>query len=145
MRRFRSAAALSVQEWAVVIEAFVLTPLAAVAVRSLRLDRVVELVARGRVRETDADGLSPLRTAQLVDRVASCLFARCLVKAVVLHGVLRRRGVDSVVVLGLATGASTPSAHAWLEHGGRVLLGAGVVPHAPLCRFGAGSRTGAAT
>jgi hypothetical protein len=73
------------------------------------------------------------------------MFAHCLVKAVVLHWVLRRRGVDSAVVLGVAAGASTPSAHAWLEHGGRVLLGAGVVPHAPLCRFGAGSRTGAAT
>jgi Transglutaminase-like superfamily len=145
MRRLRSAAALSAQEWAVVIEAFVLTPLAAVAIRSLRLDRVVGLFARGRVRAADVDGPSPLRTAALVDHVASCMFARCLVKAVVLHGVLRRRGVDSAVVLGLATGASTLGAHAWLEHGGRVLLGAGIVPHSPLCRFGAGSRTGAAT
>jgi hypothetical protein len=145
MRRLRSAAALSPQEWVVVLEAFVLTPLAAVAVRSLRLDRVVVLFARGRVRRADVDASDPLRTAALVDSVASCLFARCLVKAVVLHGVLRRRGVDSAVVLGFATGASTPSAHAWLEHGGRVLLGAGLVAHAPLCRFGADSRSETAT
>jgi len=150
--------ALTRQEWRVLLEAAALTPVAAAAVRGLPLPKAVDLVliVAGCRRPQQAVGAgTPLpsldRLAALVEWSASRLGAQCLVQALVLQAVLRRRGVRSDVVLGAAPGgpaqgraASGLLAHAWVEHEGAVLMGAAAVPavtYAPLCRL-SGDRTG---
>lgn len=60
-------------------------------------------------------------------RVASRFFPRsdtCLVHAIVAQRLLRSRGIDSVVQIGVARGADAKfEAHAWVEMGGRVVIG----------------------
>ena len=147
--------ALTRPEWRVLLEAAALTPLAAAAVRGLPLPKAVDLVLTvagcRRRRQAVAAGTSlPSldRLATLVEWSASRLRAQCLVQALVLQAVLRRRGVCADVVLGAASGgpaqdraASGLLAHAWVEHDGAVLMGAAAVPYVPLCRL-SGDRTG---
>ena len=150
--------ALTGREWRVLIETAALTPVAAVAVRGLPLPKAVELVlacARCRRPSRPVGGgptaLSADRMATLVGWGASRLGAQCLVQAIVLQAVLRRRGVRSDVVLGVAPGGPIPAgapirlrAHAWVEHDGAVLMGAVAVPYEPLCRLsGDSARAGA--
>ena len=54
--------------------------------------------------------------------------ATCLARALAAHGMLARRGLASCISIGVAAGKSQDKengivAHAWLETGGRILLG----------------------
>ena len=49
---------------------------------------------------------------------------RCLVRSLVLLGLLARRGMATTLVIGVRTRPDF-SAHAWIEHGGAALLPAG--------------------
>ncbi len=140
---------LTRQEWRVVLEAAALTPLAAVAVRLVPLPSaaafVLTVAGCRRLRPAaDAGAESPSldRLAVLVEWIASRCRAQCLVRAVVLQAVLRRRGVRSDVVLGAAAGGPVPDraaggllAHAWVEHNGLVFMGAAAVRYVPLFRL----------
>ena len=74
-------------------------------------------------------GLSPDRIAWAVDRVSDRLGnATCLVRALAAHAILGRHGFSSCVRIGVAAGerrekGSGLIAHAWIELGGRILLG----------------------
>ena len=50
--------------------------------------------------------------------------SRCLVRSLVLIGLLTRRGIPTSLVIGVRAGP-TFGAHAWVEHGQRPLLPAG--------------------
>ena len=50
--------------------------------------------------------------------------SRCLVRSLVLSGLLARRGVSSTVVIGVQTDPKF-QAHAWVEHRGHALLPTG--------------------
>jgi hypothetical protein len=50
--------------------------------------------------------------------------SRCLVQALVLTGLLARRGIEGTLVIGVTPGARF-EAHAWVEHGGVPLLPTG--------------------
>ena len=66
----------------------------------------------------------------------------CLEQALVLVWILRRGGVPAVLRIGVARGADTLEAHAWVEHEGRTLLGAAAAArYAPL--VGMAARRGA--
>ena len=70
--------------------------------------------------------MNPDRAAYLVE-VASQLQLRkptCLHKALVLYGLLRRKGVEVDLVIGAKKAADALAAHAWLEHQGHIILGA---------------------
>ena len=141
---------LTRHEWRVVLEAAALTPVAAAAVRGLPLPKAVGLLRRvARVRRASRPigsgvaSLTPDRVATLVEWVGSVLSARCLVRALVLHAVLSRRGEPSEVVVGAAPDGPAPGvrgggllAHAWVEHQGTVLMGAAAVPYVAVCRLG---------
>jgi len=48
---------------------------------------------------------------------------RCLVRSLVVSGVLARRGIPAQLVLGVRPDRAEPfTAHAWVEHGGEVVL-----------------------
>ena len=73
--------------------------------------------------------LSPERIAWAVDRVSDRVGnATCLVRALAAHGMLGRHGFSSCVRIGVVAGerrekGSSLVAHAWIELGGRILLG----------------------
>ena len=85
-----------------------------------------ESQARTRSQET---GLSPERIAWAVDRAGDRVGnATCLVRALAAHGLLGRHGFSSCVRIGVVAGerrekGSDLIAHAWIEMGGRILLG----------------------
>jgi len=86
---------------------------------------------------------TPDRIAWAVDVAGSCLGnPTCLARALAGHRMLARRGFSSRVSIGVAAGAKTPHggsliAHAWLEIGGRILLGGpDVGQYTPLLTWG---------
>ncbi len=115
-------------------------------IRSLR-SGVDVLVTVARVRGgLSFGGLKSVRAAMLPDAVASSLdfwaarrvgkaiglvsylvpFASCLTQAQACQIVLARRGIQSVMFLGVrASGTSGLKAHAWLTVNGRLITGAG--------------------
>ena len=74
-------------------------------------------------------GLSPERIAWAVDRVSDRVGnATCLVRALAAHAMLVRHGFSPCVSIGVVAGerrakGSDLIAHAWIELGGRILLG----------------------
>ncbi|MGV3633975.1 MAG: lasso peptide biosynthesis B2 protein [Pseudorhodoplanes sp.] len=63
--------------------------------------------------------------------------AQCLPRALAAHAMLRRRGIASKLCLGVARDGRDITAHAWIETGGRVLVGGEDQQRfAPLAAFG---------
>ncbi|MEP6491758.1 MAG: lasso peptide biosynthesis B2 protein [bacterium] len=74
--------------------------------------------------------VDPARIARRVG-LASAVIPRstCLVRALVAEQLLAEAGLESVLRLGVAnTSGAGLSAHAWIEHGGRVLVGGDISP-----------------
>jgi hypothetical protein len=65
-----------------------------------------------------------------IDRVAAkpLFAAKCLPRALAAHHMLRRRGVLSRVCLGVRRNGETLEAHAWLELGQTIIVGAAEAP-----------------
>lgn len=90
---------------------------------------------------TDYDQLERAPVAELsraVDRTLKlgARRPRCLVSALVLFRLLRRRGEDAGLVIGLPERAPNHAAHAWVEIAGRDIGPApGRNDHAELARF----------
>jgi hypothetical protein len=63
------------------------------------------------------------RLGQAVIRTLACVpfDSRCLARSLVLTSMLSRRGIDSVLIIGVKVEPAF-SAHAWVESGGRPLL-----------------------
>lgn len=88
-----------------------------------------EVVKRFREAPRSAPSSNPaaaFRLAWAVERVLGSLPAdsRCLVRSVVLVGLLARRSVPSTLVIGVRPGEPF-AAHAWVEADGRPLLPSG--------------------
>ena len=86
---------------------------------------------------------APDRVAWAVDRAAGVLGnAACLARALAGHSMLARRGFASRISIGVTAGeaqqnSSSLIAHAWLEAGGRILLGGpDVGRYSPLFTWG---------
>lgn len=131
MDRLRKVCRLTRSEWAVVSYAILLLPLAAVAVRCLRLDRAARLVA---VAPGPACAPGRARAAALIDGVGRAIGASCLTRSVVLHALLVRQGGRPVIVIGAARVGGRLRAHAWVEHLGRSVGPTGADGCTPLCR-----------
>jgi Transglutaminase-like superfamily len=80
----------------------------------------------GRSSDADTTHLSGLRLGRAVSRTLRLLptDSRCLVRSLVLTGLLARRGVASTLVIGVRP-APEFAAHAWVEHTGSALLDPG--------------------
>lgn len=103
--------------------------------RAYRLMRVTSLpVALERLRSHPAPGRSrgdagERATALRVSRAARKTLERlptdrrCLVRSLVVSGLLARRGIDAQLVLGVRPDGSQPFvAHAWVEHDGEPVM-----------------------
>jgi len=129
--------------WFVRIEAALLLTLVAVAVRVLPyqtvrrwLDRYVRTGAPRTVRvkantastvRLKADTTYARQIAGTVSAVARRLGTKCLPNALAADAMLRRRGYESHMRLGVrppASAAHPLESHAWVEHDGIVVLGA---------------------
>ena len=100
----------------------VLLPAVQVSLRSRGFKRTAgALGARSQRRATSADPCRARPAAEAVGLVAgrSVIGARCLGRSLVLWFLLRRRGIDAVLVIGadMPRGGELP-AHAWVEVAG---------------------------
>ena len=100
--------------------------IAALYVRARRaLGRADLPTALAAMRQGDGRAVScePERLARAVSRTLPLLpgETRCLMRSLVLTGLLARRGIEGVVVIGVRP-AGPFGAHAWVELGGRPLL-----------------------
>ncbi len=105
-------------------------------VRRRGVPATVEVLRNGVQDQHDADVARSigLRLAHIVERSLRPLptDTRCLMRSLVLTGLLARRGVRSEIGIGAEPG-ETFQAHAWVEHGGRAL--APTLGYAPLVRM----------
>lgn len=116
--------------------AFVSLQIVALAVRAAGLRRVArrQLTASGGVRVDEARAVV---IARAVHRAARVCRPSCLTRALTIGRLLSREGLEARLTIGVSPAPF--AAHAWLEHGTRVL--AGDAPgrgYAPLCRIDAG-------
>lgn len=97
-----------------------------------------------RPAQSGAPQPAALELARAVNRGAARLpfETKCLPRAMALHAMLRRRGLPSVLVIGVldrSLRGSIEDLHAWIESGEAVIIGAIDQPFHPLARFGAGN------
>lgn len=107
----------------------------AVALRRAPLSRVASVAPRA----PRLDGIEPERLGRIVNRALRLRsrMPRCLLRALVLHRLLRRRGVPAHLVIGLPHAPEEHAAHAWVEVEGRdVGPPPGRADHRELARYG---------
>jgi len=104
----------------------------AIAAARVRLALLPFRAGKGYLRSRkagSAEAWIPDRIAWAVDVASRNLGnATCLARALAAHGMLASRGFSSCVSIGVAAGEESGPrkgliAHAWLEFGGRILLG----------------------
>jgi hypothetical protein len=124
-RKLRKAWSLPAREWMLLTEAAVCFPAVELALRLMPLRRLLTLCERGSRPDASPISVSPERASRLVEAVARvCPFrATCLKRALVLYALLTRRGLSARLLLGTAKENGNFRAHAWVEHGGKVVLG----------------------
>ncbi len=115
--------ALPGRERVLALEAVVLLPLVELSLRRSGYDRTsrrLARLARNGSRQGPADDLVPA-SVKMVALSASRtpVPAKCLARSLTIWALLRRRGVDSEVVIGVRAGGEPLDAHAWVEVDGR--------------------------
>jgi hypothetical protein len=88
--------------------------------------RLLNLVARSNAASADAPAVSANRIAWAVRVVSPHVLGirPCLTQALAVQTFLRRRGSSARIHLGVARGDRGQfEAHAWVEHGGKVVIG----------------------
>ncbi len=95
-------------------------------VRRLRDGQSVMQPASPESAPGQAEYESALRLGRAASRTLRLLptDGRCLMRSLVLTGLLARRGISSTLIIGVRPEPEF-SAHAWVEHGGRPLLPSG--------------------
>jgi hypothetical protein len=131
--KLRKAFALSALDWILIVQATLWFAVVAVGLRLLQLRTVLAILhgekrsdRNSRSHSTGIASGNPQRAAYCVE-LASRLYPlrpTCLQKALVLYALLARRGFDVRVLIGAARDGIRLDAHAWLEHQGRIILGA---------------------
>ena len=83
----------------------------------------------GEEGDVAATRLAGVRLGRAVTRTLRLVPAdsRCLMRSLVLTGLLARRGIESSLVIGVRPEGEF-GAHAWVEHDGRPLLPSGATP-----------------
>lgn len=130
-----NVARLPAAERALLLRACVLLPAVAVGLRLLPLKTLLRLLDRPRRPHAT---ISPERAAALVEAAAARqpLRPTCLVNALALHTLLRHLGIDADLVIGATPATGGVEAHAWVEHRGSPLPGAGQPEtYSPLLRW----------
>jgi len=132
VHRWRKAFELSFSEWLLILRAALWLGLIEIGLRVLRFNTLIEKLDQQ--RPPDKALVVPPRSAE---RFAYCvelasrlypLEPTCLKKGLVLFALLTRKGLHVQLWIGAAKSNTEPGApidyHAWLEHEGKVILGA---------------------
>ena len=139
-RKLHRAWALPWTEWLFLIQAAILLPAVVLGLKLLPFKTLLALLQRRGTVVCDAWGkgiVNPDRAAYLIDMVSRyhVLKPTCLQKALILYGLLRRKGVEVELMIGVTKIKGALEAHAWLEYHQRVILGGPVERYAPLHGF----------
>jgi hypothetical protein len=119
--------ALHRHEQQLLLAAWVLLPCFGLALRMLGLARIHTWIVRGPVVASAPDASRQADcVGALVNMAARRLpiAAKCLTRSLLLLWLLRRRGIESQLQIGVSLEQGTLSAHAWVEHGGEPVNGA---------------------
>lgn len=132
MRRWRKAFELSISEWLLILRATLWLGLVEVGLRVLCFNTLMEHLDQHRPADK-----APVASPGRAERCAHCvelasrlypLEPTCLKKALVLYALLTRKGLHAQLWIGAAKSRTEQAApidyHAWLEHEGKVILGA---------------------
>jgi len=92
-----------------------------------RLQRIIAHATRGASSGGQTDESFPKRAGRAVARASAYIpRATCLPQALVVQFLLERRGYTPDLRIGMGRGAQRQlEGHAWVEHGGEVVFGAG--------------------
>jgi hypothetical protein len=118
---------LSGRDWWALLETVALMPLFVVGVRALGANRVARAVAGKPLRPTASRADAQLSRARALARLTTAVDNRlpwqetCLPASLCLCWLLRRRGIDCDLLIGVRPGGGPLSAHAWVEHAGTIL------------------------
>ena len=132
MHRLRKAFELSSSEWLLILWAALWLGLVEIGLRVLRFNTLIERLDQQRPpgRTLVARSHTGERFAYFVE-LASRLYPfepTCLKKALVLYALLTRNGFHGQLWIGAAKSTTEAGApieyHAWVEHEGKVILGA---------------------
>lgn len=137
MGKLGKARQLSGAEWLLLGKVFALFPLVRLGVKLLAFKTLVSRLPGEQSLDGPGRGddlTRPDRIAYLVEVASRHHFLKptCLEKALVLSGMLRRRGLEADLRIGTTKKDGRFEAHAWVEHRGQVLLGGPVEGYSPL-------------
>ena len=120
---------LTRSERQILLRALAMLPLTALALRVAGLRRVQAVLARlsplsGRACDDPDASMHAKHAARLVSAAArhGPYKAKCLPTALALQSILRRRGIEADLRLGVRKDCGRIEAHAWLEHRGIPLI-----------------------
>ena len=107
--------------------AITMVPLVALALRLVsfrKIRRVIAATSRRPEPGASAPSERAMKMAQLVAAAArrSPVNATCMARALTLHWLLRLRGMESDLRIGVRKVGERLDAHLWVEHGGRPLM-----------------------
>lgn len=129
MRRFRKVLQLSPSDWHFLGQAWLLFLFIELGLRILPFTSLLKLYQTDRLKKQQpssrAHTVSVSRLAWLVNIAGRYHLVRstCLKEALVLSWLLERRGLSTLLRIGVSRHAGTLKAHAWLEQEGRIILG----------------------
>ena len=118
---------LTIKERLILLEALLLMPLAGLLLRLLRYQKVLHGLQRltplGRRQPDEVAAEELKRVGELVNIAAwrGVYTATCLRRSLVLWWLLRRRGFDSQVRIGIRKNGGEFTSHAWVEWEGVVI------------------------
>jgi hypothetical protein len=123
-------------------EAMLMLALARVAVRLLPPARIFAWANRPQRRSKRFAADQARWVAWSIETMSAepWIKASCLASALAAHAMLRRRGIASKLCLGVARDGGAVAAHAWIEVGQDVIVGAAEAARfTPIAQFGAGA------
>jgi len=129
-RRLRQLSQLSGADWKVLLAALFLLPACALSLRLKGFNWTRQFIEKHPKESMNAPGAhenhlnQAKRTAYLVSVAAShgIYRANCLKKALVAQWLLRRRGIDTDLKIGVEKDLTLFNAHAWLEYRDQMLV-----------------------
>ena len=114
-RRWQQARTLTAAEWVILWKAAALLPLIEVGLRVFGLKRIKHRLHKHIPVTPVSSDLSPQIIARIVNGIAGILRARCLARSLALWWLLKRRGIDSQICMGVRKENGALMAHAWVE------------------------------
>ncbi len=147
-RSFRGVARMSWSDRALATESFAMLAAARLLVKTSAGKRLIARMGGSRVAPEESEQAASAsvsaagsgraaRVGAMVERAARFTWWRsmCLEKALAGKWMLRRRGINSTMYVGMARQGAEFVAHAWLVGEGQTLTGAGNTVYAPLAAF----------